>query len=91
MPDSCWESCITIPIMRGNLRVGEEMSSIMEKVDSDCCACCSAFISSISSSMSFDPLSFFNAVNNWSNYNKSLPVVNLITYPIQFNFNLFCI
>lgn len=61
IPESCCESCITTPMMRGDLSVGEHISSIMDMVASACCARSSARISSMSSSTWFDARSLRNA------------------------------
>lgn len=50
MPESCWESCITTPMIRGALKVGLHMSSVIDILDSACWARSSALISSMSSS-----------------------------------------
>jgi len=50
IPESCCESCITTPMMRGDRSVGEQISCSMDMVASACCARSSALISSMSSS-----------------------------------------
>lgn len=61
MPESCWESCITTPIMSGALSVGEQISSIILIDASACWALSSALISSISSSTWLLALNLLNA------------------------------
>lgn len=61
MPDSCCESCMTMLMMSGDRRVGEQISSDMDIMASDCCARCSALISSMSSSTLLEALSLLSA------------------------------
>ena len=61
IPESCCESCITTPMMRGDRSVGEQISCSMDMVASACCARSSALISSMSSSTWFDARSLRNA------------------------------
>jgi hypothetical protein len=64
MPESCCESCITTPMISGDRKVGEHMSSVMEIVASACCARSSALISSMSSSTWLDDRNLRNAVTS---------------------------
>jgi len=64
IPESCCESCITTPMMRGDRSVGEQISCSMDMVASACCARSSALISSMSSSTWFDARSLRNAATH---------------------------